>query len=73
MQTVTTIAKLRAEAYIKKDFAHKTSKVTIESPGAQKMLTPTSCTINLRKTHRNDPCPCGSGLKHKKCCLQSKH
>jgi hypothetical protein len=18
---------------------------------------------------RNDPCPCGSGLKHKKCCL----
>jgi uncharacterized protein len=21
-----------------------------------------------RKTGRNDPCPCGSGLKHKKCC-----
>jgi len=22
------------------------------------------------KTGRNDPCPCGSGLKHKKCCLK---
>ena len=21
------------------------------------------------KTRRNDPCPCGSGKKHKKCCL----
>ena len=21
------------------------------------------------KVHRNDPCPCGSGLKYKKCCL----
>jgi uncharacterized protein YecA (UPF0149 family) len=21
------------------------------------------------KTGRNDPCPCGSGLKYKKCCL----
>ncbi|WP_270657046.1 SEC-C metal-binding domain-containing protein [Aeromonas sp. Y293-4] len=20
------------------------------------------------KTGRNDPCPCGSGKKHKKCC-----
>jgi uncharacterized protein YecA (UPF0149 family) len=23
-----------------------------------------------RKTGRNSPCPCGSGLKHKKCCLR---
>ena len=21
------------------------------------------------KIHRNDPCPCGSGLKYKKCCI----
>ena len=21
------------------------------------------------KVGRNDPCPCGSGMKHKKCCL----
>jgi uncharacterized protein len=24
---------------------------------------------NLEKTGRNDPCPCGSGRKYKKCCL----
>ncbi|MGE5312051.1 MAG: type I methionyl aminopeptidase [Nitrospirota bacterium] len=25
------------------------------------------------KVRRNDPCPCGSGIKYKKCCLASKH
>ena len=33
---------------------------------------PTSTSVNARTTHkpgRNDPCPCGSGLKYKKCCL----
>ena len=24
-----------------------------------------------KKTYRNDPCPCGSGKKYKKCCLES--
>jgi SWIM/SEC-C metal-binding protein len=24
------------------------------------------------KVGRNDPCPCGSGLKYKKCCLKKK-
>ncbi|MBI4829593.1 MAG: SEC-C domain-containing protein [Nitrospinae bacterium] len=23
---------------------------------------------NMAKVERNDPCPCGSGLKYKKCC-----
>ena len=26
--------------------------------------------INTSKCGRNDPCPCGSGKKHKKCCLR---
>lgn len=25
--------------------------------------------VNSRFVGRNDPCPCGSGLKFKKCCL----
>jgi hypothetical protein len=25
-----------------------------------------------KKTRRNDPCPCGSGLKYKKCCLNKE-
>lgn len=24
------------------------------------------------KISRNDPCPCGSGIKYKKCCLQEE-
>lgn len=30
-------------------------------------LTPTQ--IKRKKVGRNDPCPCGSGKKFKKCCL----
>ena len=26
--------------------------------------------LSVAKVGRNDPCPCGSGLKHKKCCGQ---
>lgn len=25
--------------------------------------------VSRKKAGRNDPCPCGSGLKYKKCCL----
>lgn len=25
--------------------------------------------VELKRISRNDPCPCGSGKKHKKCCL----
>jgi hypothetical protein len=27
---------------------------------------------NVQKTGRNEPCPCGSGKKYKKCCLKNK-
>lgn len=27
--------------------------------------------VNISKTQRNEKCPCGSGLKFKKCCLGS--
>lgn len=32
-------------------------------------LFPASSTKDKIKTGRNDPCPCGSGKKYKKCCL----
>ncbi len=36
-----------------------------------KMFTPKTGTIrnNGFKIRRNEPCPCGSGAKYKKCCL----
>ena len=43
----------------------------------EKLLNPDMVNSNIiRKTEpkvgRNEPCPCGSGLKYKKCCLNKK-
>ena len=38
----------------------------------QKWLPITSTRINENKVGRNDPCPCGSGKKYKKCCGRNK-
>ena len=36
-----------------------------------KLLHPERFTVQVAPTAgRNDPCPCGSGTKHKKCCLR---
>nr|AAP58624.1 hypothetical protein [uncultured Acidobacteriota bacterium] len=32
-------------------------------------VQPSKCLSTMIKTGRNDPCPCGSGKKYKKCCL----
>ena len=34
----------------------------------EKLLNPPKPKIAEKKVGRNDPCPCGSGDKHKKCC-----
>lgn len=43
--------------------------------GAEQMptfrFTKTRPVVRDYKIGRNDPCPCGSGLKYKKCCLGS--
>ncbi|MBW1945743.1 MAG: SEC-C domain-containing protein [Deltaproteobacteria bacterium] len=39
---------------------------------ASKKQTPSEKALSAQATSkpgRNDPCPCGSGLKYKKCCL----
>ena len=37
-----------------------------------KLLDPQQVAARVETTAgRNDPCPCGSGSKHKKCCLTS--
>ncbi|MCF6335581.1 MAG: SEC-C domain-containing protein [Spirochaetales bacterium] len=41
----------------------------------KKQVGITNSSYNIKSTHtkvgRNDPCPCGSGKKYKKCCLNS--
>jgi len=39
-----------------------------ENPGARMTAQKTQPLVNERKTGRNEPCPCGSGKKHKQCC-----
>ncbi len=34
------------------------------------LLNPQKTKISEEKVGRNDPCPCGSGKKYKKCCSQ---
>jgi SWIM/SEC-C metal-binding protein len=34
----------------------------------ERLLNPPKTMIAEKKVGRNDPCPCGSGKKHKKCC-----
>ena len=36
-----------------------------------KRVTPPPIDRRLRKVGRNDPCPCGSGQKYKRCCAQT--
>jgi SEC-C motif domain protein len=31
-------------------------------------MNPKAATVRVQKVGRNDPCPCGSGKKYKKCC-----
>lgn len=39
-----------------------------EKSGASKNYTPPDANEKKQKVGRNDPCPCGSGKKYKKCC-----
>jgi uncharacterized protein YecA (UPF0149 family) len=49
-------------------------------PVIQKTVRPFNCgkshdnmpVVNISKPRRNDPCPCGSGIKFKRCCLLNK-
>jgi SWIM/SEC-C metal-binding protein len=34
----------------------------------ERLLNPQKPQISEKKVGRNDPCPCGSGIKYKKCC-----
>ena len=34
----------------------------------ERLLNPPKPRIAEKKVGRNDPCPCGSGIKYKKCC-----
>jgi SWIM/SEC-C metal-binding protein len=38
----------------------------------ERLLNPQAPVTAKAKVGRNDPCPCGSGLKYKQCCLRKR-
>jgi uncharacterized protein YecA (UPF0149 family) len=44
---------------------YKAMETPVVTPETEKHSNP----AKTRKIGRNDPCPCGSGLKYKHCCL----
>jgi len=40
-----------------------------DTSDVDRLLNPQVAVTKSQAVGRNDPCPCGSGLKHKKCCL----
>lgn len=70
---------LRAESLRRLDRPSAESDSTptaVHAPATGRIPASRSAGITLRpqpaKVSRNDPCPCGSGKKYKKCCLRKK-
>jgi hypothetical protein len=50
---------------------YKEDRESARNPVLLPLFLPSAPIVNpLRDVGRNDPCPCGSGRKYKKCCLQ---
>lgn len=55
----------------KKDFSPETHESVKSEPAGKPQQAESAETVHRSqpKVGRNDPCPCGSGKKYKKCCL----
>lgn len=60
-------AEAEAEEKSRQEFRHKESKALSYSAGSA-ARKPETVKRDAPKVGRNDPCPCGSGKKYKKCC-----
>jgi SWIM/SEC-C metal-binding protein len=70
---VQTEERLKAvTAMFKEHGWHYTIELEPDKPedisGLERLLNPPEPRIAEKKVGRNEPCPCGSGKKHKKCC-----
>ncbi len=57
-------------AAIEKDKREKKSRLQVEPPEENEYEEDEPLMPPKRKVGRNDPCPCGSGKKFKKCCIK---
>ena len=69
---MSLICRLRIQNEVKEEeFQHKETVSDLEYQGSQAASEPRKKQPTKRaapKVGRNDPCPCGSGKKHKNCC-----
>ena len=63
-----TIHELEHWACFHKDKGYPEQKAFPERASVQRSISSTQTIIKDFKVGRNDPCPCGSGKKYKKCC-----
>ncbi len=64
------LVRLRKNEEVKRE---RVAKVTCESGGGEDVTVKKQPVKQVIKIGRNDPCPCGSGLKWKKCTCAQYH
>jgi preprotein translocase subunit SecA len=62
---ISTIFKIQVVKKVKSPMENK----NISTTGGDESSTSSAPQVKLKKVGRNDPCPCGSGKKYKKCCM----
>ncbi len=69
-QILRLIPNIAINAFVRNENEEKMKEIQNQA----KVLTQTNSVVNLKsdKVGRNDPCPCGSGKKYKKCCGENK-
>jgi len=67
--TLRALTHLRIKHEVKEEeFQHKEEPKNVQYSGAEKTTAKQPVRRDAPKVGRNDPCPCGSGKKYKKCC-----
>ncbi len=67
--TMRALTHLRIKQEVREEeFQHKEEPKNVQYSGAEKTTAKQPVKREAPKVGRNDPCPCGSGKKYKKCC-----
>ena len=67
--TLRALCRLRIQTEAKEeDFQHKDTTRDVKMDDGKASAKPETVRREAPKVGRNDPCPCGSGKKYKKCC-----
>ncbi|SDB09070.1 preprotein translocase subunit SecA [Desulfonatronum thiosulfatophilum] len=68
--TLRNLCHLKLNIVREEQFQHEEKPQRLQYSGAEKEAAPAKQPVrrDQPKVGRNDPCPCGSGRKHKKCC-----